>query len=177
MRSHIAPLLAAAALSTAAPSVASAPAASPVTAARAHAASSCAHKANRLKHRLPAWREYPHQYVRYGQEMCFDFTGDGRRDIVFTMWAYMNHGAHYWAAFRKTRHDWKRVAYKTDCCGKRHRGGGTGIGISRSGRTTIVNEPVYRRRDAACCPSGGERSGEWAWRSGRLRLVATHRKR
>jgi hypothetical protein len=34
--------------------------------------------------------------------ICIDFTRDGRKDIVFTVWAAMNHGAHYWAAFRRT---------------------------------------------------------------------------
>ena len=43
---------------------------------------------------------------RIGQTLCFDFTGDGREDIVFTGWLFANRGAHYWAAFRARGDGW-----------------------------------------------------------------------
>jgi hypothetical protein len=140
-----------------------------------HATSACPRKTvTRLRRTLPAWRKYGHQFVNYGQVVCFDFTGDGRRDVAFTMWAAMNHGAHLWAAFRRTAHGWARARYSADCCGA-HRSFGMGIGIRRSGRSLLVDQPIYRRRDAACCPSGGIAAGVWEWRSGRLKLTAVHK--
>jgi hypothetical protein len=99
---------------------------------------------------------------RLGQTQCFDFTGDGRRDIVFTGWEFMNHGAHYWAAFRATRTGWVRVKFKRGCCRANPRFG-AGISIRHAGREIIVTEPVYAPDDPACCPSLGTKTGTWRW--------------
>jgi hypothetical protein len=130
-------------------------------------------RARSLERTLPAWRSYIKPYAAQGQVLCSDFTGDGKADIVFTSWGAMNHGAHYWSAFRRTSRSWERVAFKKDCCGRRVRFLGTGISIDHSGRTIIVREPIYRAKDPACCPTGGTREGRWRWRSGRLSLVRT----
>lgn len=107
---------------------------------------------------------------RLGQTKCSDFTGDGRKDIVFTGWEYMNHGAHYWAAFRATKKHWVRVKFKRGCC-KGFPKNGAGIAIKRSGKDIIVSQPVYASDDPACCPSGGTKTGTWRWGEGRLALV------
>src|SRR5947208_11120260 len=77
--------------------------------------------ARSLERTLPAWRSYIKPYAGQGQVLCSDFTGDGKTDIVFTSWGAMNHGAHYWSAFRRTSRSWERVAFKKDCCGRRVR--------------------------------------------------------
>lgn len=123
--------------------------------------------AKQLQHRLPV-KPYGERYL--GQVKCFDFTGDRRKDIVFTGWEFMNHGAHYWAAFRATRGNWTRVKFKRGCC-RADPKVGAGIGINRFKRTIIVRQPVYRRDDPACCPSGGSKEGRWRWRNARLVLV------
>jgi hypothetical protein len=126
-----------------------------------------------LERTLPAWSRYIKGNAGQGQVLCFDFTGDGRTDIVFTSWGAMNHGAHFWSAFRRRSGSWKRVAFKRDCCG-RHAGSlGIGLEIGHRGRTIVVREPVYRGSDPLCCPTGGMRRGRWRWHSGRLRLVGT----
>jgi hypothetical protein len=111
---------------------------------------------------------------RLGQVKCFDLTGDGRQDIVFSGWEFMNHGAHYWAAFRATRTRWVRMKFKRSCCRADPRVG-VGLFLKRSGRTLIVRQPIYRSSDPACCPTGGTRTGTWQWRHRMLALTDTTR--
>jgi hypothetical protein len=124
--------------------------------------------ATRLEQRLPVT---PYNFGRHlGQAKCLDFTGDGREDIVFTGWEFMNHGAHYWAAFRATRTNWVRVKFKRSCC-RADPKTGVGIAIQRSGREIGVTQPVYDSDDPACCPSGGSKTGWWGWRRRQLVLL------
>lgn len=105
---------------------------------------------------------------RIGQTLCFDFTGDGRQDIVFTGWLFQNRGAHYWAAFRARGDGWARVIFKRDCCEVRR---ASGMKVRRSGRVILVSQPIYKTADEACCPTGGTRTGRWRWSGTQLKLV------
>ena len=58
--------------------------------------------ARRLIQTLPISRDAQPFNGGLGQFICIDFTGDRRPDIVLSVWTAMNHGAHYWAAFRGT---------------------------------------------------------------------------
>ena len=128
--------------------------------------------ATELEKRLPVT---PYDAVRrLRQVKCYDITGDGREDIVFSGWEFMNHGAHYWAAFRATRTEWKRMKFKRSCCRADPRVG-VGISLERSGHAVTVSQPVYRSSDPACCPTGGTRSGTWRWRHEMLALTDTTR--
>jgi hypothetical protein len=112
------------------------------------------------------------QYLPLDQVICVDFTGDGHPDLVVAVWVAMNHGAHYWAAFRNGRQSWVRVAYSGDCCSMSPNSFGMGISIGRrASNRFVVSQPVYRPTDPACCPSGGMKAARWAWRSGKLRIV------
>jgi hypothetical protein len=128
--------------------------------------------AKRLIQTLPIAHQVERVNGGLGKSICMDFTGDGRTDIVLTVWTAMNHGAHYWAAFRADsgRH-WVRAAFHSDCCGHDPRHGGIGIGIKRNGKLIVISQPVYRPRDPLCCPSGGKKSRTWGWRNGRLQIV------
>ncbi len=107
---------------------------------------------------------------RIGQTLCFDFTGDGRKDIVFSGSEFANNGAHYWAAFRARGDDWARVIFKRDCCRVRR---ATKMRIGRSGATIFVTQPIFRAADRGCCPTGGTQTGRWRWTGGALKLVST----
>lgn len=107
---------------------------------------------------------------RIGQTLCFDFTGDGLKDIVFSGWIFANDGAHYWAAFRAGAEGWTRVIFKRDCCRVRR---ATKIRIARSGATVVVRQPIFREKDRGCCPTGGTRTGRWRWNGVTLKLAGT----
>jgi len=107
---------------------------------------------------------------RVGQTLCFDFTGDGREDIVFTGWEFADNGAHYWAAFRARGDDWSRVIFKRDCCRVRR---ATKIRIARLGGTILVRQPIFRPGNKNCCPTGGTQTGRWRWNGVALKLLGT----
>jgi hypothetical protein len=107
---------------------------------------------------------------RIGQTLCFDFTGDGSRDIVFSGAEFANNGAHYWAAFRSRGDGWVRVIFKRDCCRVRR---ATKMRIARSGATIVVRQPIFRTADRGCCPTGGTRTGRWRWTGSVLKLIST----
>lgn len=127
--------------------------------------------ANKLIRRLPVGAAASH-YLAADRVICEDFTGDGRPDLVVTVWTAMNHGAHYWAAYRDGGRRWVRVAYKSGCCGGSSRYGGMGIGIERAANGFVVSQPVYGQNDPACCPSGGTKSAHWFWKKGALRQTS-----
>ena len=134
----------------------------------AHAAASCSKQAAaQLRRSLPSFASL-RPYSEFGQHVCVDFTGDGRNDLVLTRWEFMNHGAHYWAAYRRTsKGTWVRVAGRNDCCSAK-RFPSAGISIDRDGDRVVVSQPVYLSDDPACCPQGGTKSARWGWVNGRL---------
>ena len=130
--------------------------------------------ANRLIATLPVADRVLPFYSRLTRAMCLDFDRDHRKDMVISMWIAMNHGAHYWAAYRAMPgNHWHRELFSGDCCSKRTpRNGGTDISLSRTGHDFIVSQPIFAPTDPACCPSGGIMSATWQWRRGRLRIVS-----
>jgi hypothetical protein len=109
-------------------------------------------------------------YSSIGQTLCFDFTGDGRRDLVITRWLGMNHGAHEWAAYVHEGSRYVMVRHMADCCSGKPRYA-LGVGIRRRGTALEVSEPIFKKSDALCCPSGGLRIARWRWVDGALRVV------
>jgi hypothetical protein len=41
--------------------------------------------------------------------------------------------------------------------------GGYKLGLKRVGQTFVETDPVYKKRDANCCPSGGFDHTSWRW--------------
>lgn len=139
--------------------------------AAAKTSNACKAAAAQARTQLPDYSSL-RPYSDIGQALCFDFTGDGRRDLVVTRWEAMNHGAHYWAAFRHGRAGYTQILGLHDCC-RRGRKFGTGIALRRLGRDLVVSQPVYKPSDPLCCPTGGDRVGRWSYRNHRLELVST----
>jgi hypothetical protein len=65
------------------------------------------------------------------------------------------------AAFRRTNTDWKLVLLRT----------GGHIAVTTAGASVIEAEPIYRKNDSDCCPSGGIAHREYRWNGDRLALI------
>ncbi len=85
--------------------------------------------------------------------ICFDFTGDGRRDVAFAILSGGTAGATHWAVFRGVRTSSSRLSRRYRKVAERFSGSKTRL--VRSGRLLGVDNPIYKRDDANCCPTGG----------------------
>jgi hypothetical protein len=87
------------------------------------------------------------------QILCYDFTRDGRRDLAVTIASGGTAGDIGFVVFRGTRAGW-RVALAM---------GGYKLGISRVGGDLVSSQPVYRKNDPNCCPTGGFDHRRYHW--------------
>src|SRR3954452_4591416 len=139
-------------------------------AADAKTSAACRKVAKQYRATLPDYSALQ-PYSSQGEALCFDFTGDGLRDLVVTRWEAMNHGAHYWAAFRHRRNGtYVQIAGMHDCCSSKKRS--AGISIDHTGKELQVSQPLYLKGDPLCCPTGGVVTGHWRYRNHRLKLVS-----
>jgi hypothetical protein len=90
--------------------------------------------------------------------LCFDLTGDGRTDMAVGLASGGTAGDVGWLVFVPSGHAWRLA------------GSGTGykLGLRRSGSELLAVQPVYRKDDANCCPSGGFDRTLYRWNGSRL---------
>ena len=97
--------------------------------------------------------------------MCHDFTGDGRPDLAVTIASGGTAGDVGFAVFRsiafKVGPGWQvalnRKGYK--------------LGLFRVGDDLVSSQPIYRKNDPNCCPTGGFDHVRFHW-NGRRFVVA-----
>jgi hypothetical protein len=94
--------------------------------------------------------------------LCHDFTGDGRDDMAFTIFSGGTAGDIAWVALRRTATGW-RVDY--------FRRNGYKIGLRRVGDDLVESQPVYKRNDPNCCPTGGFDHRRLRWSGRAMALV------
>jgi hypothetical protein len=92
------------------------------------------------------------------QVICFDFTRDGRVDAAATIASGGTAGDIGYVVFRATAAGW-RVALS---------GGGYKLGLARVGVDLVETQPVYRKNDPNCCPSGGFDHLRYHWNGSRF---------
>lgn len=92
------------------------------------------------------------------QVLCHDFTRDGRLDLGVTIASGGTAGDIGFAVFRGTRAGW-RVALAMD---------GYKLGIFRVGGDLVSSQPVYRKEDPNCCPTGGFDHRRYHWNGARF---------
>ena len=90
--------------------------------------------------------------------LCFDVTGDGRSDMAVTLFSGGTAGDVGWLLFVPERSRWRLA------------GSGTGykLRLSRSGSDLLAVQPVYRKNDPNCCPTGGFDRTRYRWDGSRL---------
>jgi hypothetical protein len=98
--------------------------------------------------------------------LCLDLTGSGRQDLIASVWDAMDHGAHYWAAWRNDGNKWVRIAVSGDCCQMAPKKFGMGIGIKKGSTAGqfLVSQPIS-------ASSPGTTVARWAFQQGALRIV------
>jgi len=95
--------------------------------------------------------------------LCFDVTGDGHRDMAVTLFSGGTAGDVGWLLFAWNGTRWQLVAT----------GSGYKMGLFRSGSDLLAVQPVYRKNDPNCCPTGGFDRTLYRWAVGRLTIART----
>ena len=90
--------------------------------------------------------------------LCHDFTRDGRIDLAVTIASGGTAGDVGFAVFRATPGGWQ-VALARD---------GYKLGLFRAGGDLVSAQPVYRRNDPNCCPTGGFDHRRFHWNGKRF---------
>ncbi len=93
--------------------------------------------------------------------ICFDFTGDGRTDLAVTVASGGTAGDIGWFVLRRTPTGWRLALAR----------GGYKVGLARVGRDLVDSQPVYRKNDPNCCPTGGFDHQRWHWNGSRFVAV------
>ena len=79
------------------------------------------------------------------QVICHDFTRDGRTDIAVTIASGGTAGDVGFAVFRSTPDGWQVALARN----------GNKLGLFRAGGDLVSSQPIYRKDDPNCCPTGG----------------------
>jgi hypothetical protein len=87
------------------------------------------------------------------QVLCFDFTRDGRTDLAASIASGGTAGDIGFVVFRATSAGW-RVALT---------GNGYKLGLARAGGDLVETQPIYRKNDPNCCPTGGFDHRRFHW--------------
>jgi hypothetical protein len=96
--------------------------------------------------------------------LCHDFTRDGRTDIAVTIASGGTAGDVGIIVFRARPNGWavalKRRGYK--------------VGLFRVGGDVVTSQPIYKRNDPNCCPTGGFSHDRFHWSGGRFVLLRSY---
>lgn len=150
-------LLAAFAALTAAPAHAAKPTCGPALAKRAVSATSLRMK---LLGDSPV-RVAPSSVDRV---LCHDFTRDGRADLAFTIASGGTAGDIGFAVLRARPTGGWRVALARS---------GYKLGLFRLGNDPVSSQPIYRKNDPNCCPTGGFDHTRYRWTGTRFAIART----
>jgi hypothetical protein len=89
-------------------------------------------------------------YVRF----CADLTADGRRDMVVPFASGGTAGDTAWFVFRGRRGGWQLVLKRLQLYK---------VGVLRRGNELVETQPIYRKNDPNCCPTGGFDHVRFRW--------------
>jgi hypothetical protein len=93
-----------------------------------------------------------------GQVLCLDATGDGLTDMAVTWWSGGTAGDIAWLFFVAKPDGWRLDAAAT----------GYKLYLRKAGSELEVLQPVYRKNDGNCCPTGGLDHTLYRWNGSKL---------
>lgn len=91
--------------------------------------------------------------------ICRDLTGDGRKDMVASIFSGGTAGVEAWVVFRATSNGWKLVFRRLNL----YR-----AGIRSTPAGIVEFDPVYGANDPNCCPSRGYDHTLYRWKAGKF---------
>ncbi|HTZ06620.1 MAG TPA: hypothetical protein VMB53_12850 [Gaiellaceae bacterium] len=97
--------------------------------------------------------------------ICHDLTRDGRGDMAVTIFSGGTAGDIAWVVFRRTAAGGWKLAHAQLHAYE--------VGLVRRGADLVESQPIYRRNDPNCCPSGGFDHTRYHWNGSRF--VVTRR--
>lgn len=100
-------------------------------------------------------------YAGVDRLYCFDFTRDGAADLAFSVFSGGTAGDTAWLAFRRAGPAWKLVLFQR----------GYKVSLFRRGTDLATSQPIYRKADPNCCPTGGFDHARYRWDGTRLARV------
>ena len=92
------------------------------------------------------------------QVVCFDATGDGLTDMAVGLFSGGTAGEIGWVFFAAKPDGWRLAG----------QGSGYKLGLRRAGARLEVVQPVYRKNDPNCCPTGGFDHTLYGWNGKKL---------
>jgi hypothetical protein len=93
--------------------------------------------------------------------VCGDFTRDGRVDMGVTIASGGTAGDIAYLVFVSTASGWRLALAQ----------GGYKVGLFRVDGDFFDSQPVYRKNDPNCCPTGGFDHRRWHWNGTRFVVV------
>jgi hypothetical protein len=149
-------VLASAAAASAAPAVAA-----PCTVAQARAAVAAA------KPRIPgeSGARVPVDPKSIDRVLCYDFTRDGRTDLALSVASGGTAGDVGWLVLQRTAGGWRLAIGQS----------GYKLGLFRVGDDVVISQPIYRKYDPNCCPTGGFAHDRYHWNGTRFALVRSYK--
>ena len=91
--------------------------------------------------------------------ICHDLTGDGKGDMAVSIFSGGTAGDIAWVAFRRAQGKWVLALAQED----RYK-----VGLFRVGSDLVDSQPVYRKHDPNCCPTGGFDHRRFHWNVSRF---------
>jgi hypothetical protein len=149
----------------------------PIPAAQGSAAATCSKHAAVsavLASSLPQYYkdEAKHKYgpnEGLEQVTCRDFTSDGKVDMEATFFSGGTAGDVAWVVFRNTGSGWTLALARL----KLYK-----LSLAFHGSHIVETQPVYRKNDGNCCPTGGFDHRRYHWNGSRFAVArAWHDKR
>lgn len=97
------------------------------------------------------------------QVICFDLTRDKTEDLAVTIANGGTAGDIDWVVFVGTAHGYRLALVR----------GGYKLALGRVSSDLVETDPVYRKDDPNCCPTGGFDHTRWRWKGQKFAVVRT----
>ena len=94
--------------------------------------------------------------------ICIPLPG-GKKAMVLTVGSGGTAGDIDWAVYVSSGGGWRLALVR----------GGYKLGLARKGADIVETDPIYKKNDPNCCPSGGFAHTRWHWNGSKFVVVRT----